>query len=287
MSMLRGTLLLAAALVWTVFTQADAQEARKYSYSNVVTIVGVDGKNEVVVKDGVRGQRRIRVDETTRIQDARGETIPLEGLRAWDRAVVDGRPEQPEQEGGPLVVDRIQLVIGSPDEHRSDELQRRDAAVRERVLERLAASRSLQGSELWVFAHDGRVTLRGLVADEAAKQRAIEIARRTPGVRNVTSELRSDPGVAEWMRLQVRDDVLAREVAERLIARAFPEARLEEDWLFGWEVDGAGFSIDVDADMGTVTLSGFVPSAVDEERAIRIARLTPGVRSVRSVLTRD
>ena len=97
-------------------------------------------------------------------------------------------------------------------------------------------------------------------------------------------ELRTDPTLAEWAAFQLQDEVLAREVAERLVAEAFADARVEEDWAFGWEVEGYGFSLDVDADMGTITLRGSVPTVEHAERAISVARRTRGVRSVQAEL---
>ncbi|NNL64904.1 MAG: BON domain-containing protein [Myxococcales bacterium] len=276
-----------AALVATFFAcGAQAQDVRKYAFTAVVTIVGVDLESgTLVTRDGAR-QREIATDAGTRVQDASGTEIPLASLEAWDRVVVDARREmEGARTGDTLIADRVQLVIGSPGSYRADRgRHQRDAAVRERLIERLAASRSLQGSDVWVSVAGGAATLRGVVADDAAATRAIELARRTAGVHQVRSELRTDPTLAEWASFQVRDEVLAREVAERLIADAFPGARLQEDWAFGWELEGFGFELDVDADMGTVTLRGSVPSPEHAERAIAVTRRTQGVRSVRSEL---
>ena len=265
---------------------AQAQDARKYDYTDVVTVVGIElAGPTLIARDGAK-QHRIATDADTLVQDAGGETIPLASLEAWDRVVVDARREmEGERTGETLIADRIQLVIGSPGAYRADPgRQQRDATVRGRVIERLAASRSLQGSDVWVSVAGGAATLRGLVADETAKARAIEIARRTSGVHRVKDELRTDPTLAEWAAFQLQDEVLAREVAERLVAEAFADARVEEDWAFGWEVEGYGFSLDVDADMGTITLRGSVPTVEHAERAISVARRTRGVRSVQAEL---
>jgi osmotically-inducible protein OsmY len=261
---------------------ATAKQSPRYGYVDVVTVVAVDPDAErITVRDGWR-QRELVADEDTRVNDALGQPMALAALEPWDRVAVDARREmEGDRQGEIPVVDRIQLVIGTPGSDRRDAHHVRDAEVRGRVVERLAASRSLQGSTVWVTVADGQVVLRGLVADDRAAQRAIELARRTPGVRGVRSELRTEPTLAEWLRTEVTDEVLAREVAERIAAEAFPNARSSEDWIFGWEIDGRNFELDVDADMGTVTLSGSVPSAEDAERALSVARRTPGVRSVR------
>jgi hyperosmotically inducible protein len=50
------------------------------------------------------------------------------------------------------------------------------------------------------------------------------------------------------------------------------------------EPDVAGLAIDVDTSKGVVTLSGQVKTKTEEDRAVAIARRTPGVSSVRSTL---
>jgi osmotically-inducible protein OsmY len=282
---------LAAALAMALGLPASAPakpSPQRYGWVDVVTVVAVDpDADQLTVKDGWR-QIELAVDEATRVNDALGEPIALAALEPWDRVAVDARREQHgEGTGKTRVADRIQLVIGTPDSNRSEARRDRDAEVRHRVVERLAASRSLQGSTVWVTVADGKVVLRGLAADERAARRAVELARRTEGVREVESEIDTDPSLREWLRTEVTDEVLAREVAERIAAEAFPNARRSEDWLFGWEIDGRNFELDVDADMGTVTLSGSVPSPEDAERALSAARRTPGVRSVQmDVVTR-
>ena len=97
-----------------------------------------------------------------------------------------------------------------------------DAELRTRLVERLAASRTLEGSDVWVSVEDRRVTLRGVVQDATTEARAIEIARRTPGVRSVKSELSHDPALAERRRIEVRDEQLAEQIARALVRRSSP-----------------------------------------------------------------
>lgn len=183
--------------------------------------------------------------------------------------------------GGPALAaereDRTETrTDGEPDEA--------DAALRTRIVERIAASRSLEGSDIWVSVEDREVTLRGVVQDEATRERAVRIARRTRGVRSVASELTTDPSRAERRRIEARDENLAEQIARTLTEEVFPDARPEADWTYGWEVEGYSWEFDVEVDMGDVTLDGTVPSREDIERAITATRKVPGVRSVRSRL---
>lgn len=50
------------------------------------------------------------------------------------------------------------------------------------------------------------------------------------------------------------------------------------------DADVAGLKIDVDTFKGVVTLSGAVKSRAEADKAVAIARRTPGVKSVKSTL---
>lgn len=45
-----------------------------------------------------------------------------------------------------------------------------------------------------------------------------------------------------------------------------------------------GLKIDVDTSLGVVTLSGIVKSPAEAERAVQLAKATPGVKGVKSTL---
>jgi len=166
-----------------------------------------------------------------------------------------------------------------------DARDRADARLRTRVVERLAASRALEGAEIRVTVEDRRVTLHGRAPDERSASRALAIARRTPGVRSVDGErVEIDPSLGERPRPVVGDEALSEAVARALVEALFPEARAERDWTYGWEVDGFNWEFDVEVDRGDVTLSGTVPSRRALERTIAHTREVAGVRSVHSRL---
>jgi osmotically-inducible protein OsmY len=157
-----------------------------------------------------------------------------------------------------------------------------------RVAARLARSRSLAGSEINVNSEGQTVTLRGTVESEEAKQRAERLAMKTTGVREVRNELTVDKqAVAARRNVNVSDADLSKQVAERLVREVFPGARVDEDFLFGWEVEGATFEVEVEVDDGHVTLEGDVPAREDIFQAIQATRNVPGVRSVDSDLRID
>jgi hypothetical protein len=74
-------------------------------------------------------------------------------------------------------------------------------------------------------------------------------------------------------------------VSRRIVRDVFPKAKAEEDWFYGWEVEGGSFEFDVETDGGQVTLQGEVPALTSIAKAVGTALEVPGVRSVVSQLT--
>ena len=170
----------------------------------------------------------------------------------------------------------------------ADQNQARGDMIQNRVYSRLSSSGSLSGSDIKVTLNGNTVVLDGTVADDQAKQRATRIAQRVSGVDAVTNNLRVDKAAVDKNRnVQVSDDQLSKQIAEKLAKQHFPSARVERDWAFGWEVEGDGWEFEVDVDGGDVTLSGDVPRIGVIGEVLRTARSVPGVRTVTSELQAD
>lgn len=155
------------------------------------------------------------------------------------------------------------------------------------VFMRLAASPSLDMTNMEVKGQGGGIiTLSGTVATEQAKVRALRIARQTRGVEDVRGSLRVDPASRRPAEA-VSDEELSRRVAQKLATETFPGARAEEEWFFGWEVEGANdlWEFDVEADGGVVEPEGSVLSYSDLRKAVEAARKVPGVRSINTQLS--
>ena len=167
----------------------------------------------------------------------------------------------------------------------ADPNQSRGPMLENRVYNRLASSGSLSGADIKVTVNGNTAVLEGAVADEQAKQRAARLAQRVSGVESVTNNLRIDKAAVDKTRnVQVSDDQLSKQVAERLAKEHFPHAQVERDWAFGWEVEGDGWEFEVDVDDGDVTLSGDVPRTGMIAEVLRTTRSVPGVRTVTSEL---
>lgn len=166
--------------------------------------------------------------------------------------------------------------------------QMRADMITNRIYDRLARSGSLAGSDVNVNVNGNTVVLEGTVADDQAKQRASRLAQRVSGVDEVKNNLRVDRAAIDQRRnVNVPDEQLSKQIAERLVKQHFPSAEVERDWLFGWEVEGDGWEFEIDVDGGDVTLSGDVPRTGMIAQIIRTTRSVPGVRTVTSELRLD
>lgn len=160
-----------------------------------------------------------------------------------------------------------------------------DTWIENRIIERLARSSSLAGSQVTVRVENRAVTLEGTVIDEDARQRAERIVRGIAGVRSIENDLQLDEAAIMKRRdVSLDDEKLAAVVAKKLADDTFPGAEAHEAWTYGWEVDGYGWEFDVEADGGAITLEGTVFSVADVTRAVQAARETLGVESVDSNL---
>jgi hyperosmotically inducible periplasmic protein len=138
---------------------------------------------------------------------------------------------------------------------------------------------ALEGSNIDVDTVKGIVTLTGTIPTEAARTRAIAIARATEGVTNVIDETRVGP--AE----KVIDPKVLRETGRttgRMITDGWVKAKIYSQFIPEKTLEDS--DIDVDITMGAVTLQGTVKSEAGRTRALAIAKTTAGVKSVKDEL---
>jgi hyperosmotically inducible protein len=156
-----------------------------------------------------------------------------------------------------------------------------DAGISTSVKSRLAADDTVKAYRIDVDTTDKVVTLRGEVDTPAARDRAVEVARATSGVRDVVDVLKVAPpaaatsGIAEDARDAARD-------AGAMVGDAGITASIKTKMLADTTV--GGLKINIDTTEGVVSLTGDVKSAVEKRRAVAIARETDGVKSVNDKL---
>lgn len=125
------------------------------------------------------------------------------------------------------------LISVSPD------LRPSDAALEQRISERLAQHPELNARELSIEANAGRVLLRGAVDGSFQSALILGVVESTPGVVAVDNELRSTPPVA------LGDDSVL-------------EGRIEQALWWDPRVDSSQIQVEVRA--GVAIISGRVPS---------------------------
>jgi osmotically-inducible protein OsmY len=131
----------------------------------------------------------------------------------------------------------------------------------------LFADERVKGNQISVETLAGRVTLRGKVDSDAAKDAAVSIADKAEGVRGVKNDLQVVPP-GDRKAVDLSDDGITRQVKGGLAQ----DARLE--------------MVDVRTDGGVVSLIGEVPSIDASARASEIA-WAASARPVKNELTYD
>jgi osmotically-inducible protein OsmY len=124
----------------------------------------------------------------------------------------------------------------------------------------------------------GRVTLKGEVETEAARQRAVQIARTTEGVTDVVDQLTVTG--ADVSAVADADD--GERGLDVDLGDPWVTAKIKSKYFLDDEVKG--LSIDVTTAEGIVTLTGEVATPAERRQAVALARATDGVADVRDQL---
>jgi hyperosmotically inducible protein len=166
-----------------------------------------------------------------------------------------------------------------------------DAGVTTKVKSKFASDDVVKAYQIDVGTMDHVVKLSGQVENQAAKERAVTLARGTDGVQDVVDNLRvgegnaalpgehpttGTSGVGDKAAELGRD--AGNAVSDTAITAAVKSKMLADSKV-------GGLNIDVDTSNGVVTLNGNVSSAAEKAAAMRLARDTDGVKSVRDNLT--
>jgi osmotically-inducible protein OsmY len=163
-----------------------------------------------------------------------------------------------------------------------------DGLLTTRIQAQYFADDQVKGRYIDVSTTDKVVTLKGFVESPAARERALQIARSTSGVRQVNDQLLIGQSPRAFEDSQ-RPVATAGE-GQPLPAPAGPpvdDAQLTSTIQSKYFLDSAikGRRIDVDARGGVVTLNGEVASESERAQALLLARETPGVQRVEDHLT--
>ena len=157
----------------------------------------------------------------------------------------------------------------------------------------------LSGSDIDVDVKNGVVTLQGTVPSEAARARAIAVAKANDGVKNVVDQLKIAP--AKGSNMAAKADragdkaesagekatdktVSATQKTGRAIDDGWIKSKIYAQYMADWNTVLNDSNIDVDVANNVVTLNGTVKTAEAKTRAVSIAKATDGVKSVKDNL---
>ena len=156
-----------------------------------------------------------------------------------------------------------------------------DAGITTNVKSKMAVDDTVKAYQVNVDTRNGVVTLTGDVDSPLAKERAVQIARNTDGVRDVVDNITVTES-APTGGLYDRDDADRTgnigDSNEPLTGDPGITAAVKSKLLADSMV--SGLRIDVDTSDGVVTLNGNVKSRAEAERAMMLARKTEGVKRV-------
>jgi hyperosmotically inducible periplasmic protein len=172
----------------------------------------------------------------------------------------------------------------------------------------------LAGSNIDVDVKNGVVTLQGTVPSEAARARALAVAKANDGVKNVVDQLkiapprsgdRMDRAANKAERAAERAEDKAQRAGEktanaaeraadktaaagrsagRAVDDGWIKSKIYAQYLADWNTVLNDSDIDVDVNNNMVTLNGTVKSAEAKAKAVSIAKATDGVKGVKDNL---
>lgn len=141
-----------------------------------------------------------------------------------------------------------------------------DTSMSISVKKKLLGDDKVSGLDVHVRTINGKVTLSGKVPNEAARQRAISLAREVESVKEVISKIEIDE--SSYAKNLASDTAITTKIKLKL---------LDDDQV-------SGLDIHVRTINGKVTLTGVVPDQEAKDRVAAIAKLTNGVAKVYSKL---
>ena len=175
-------LMLIALVAFPAVTSAEtpqpATESKSGSTSEMKDSWITSKAKMKLIADGRTKARRIKVETQSGVVTLRGKVASAE-----ERAAAEDITQRVD--GVKSVRNTLEVV---PDMKRKA-ADTKDDEITKSIHDRMAADEQLKSTSIRVRADNGTVTLMGTVPTIKVKDRAAELARKTPGVRAVRNEL--------------------------------------------------------------------------------------------------
>src|SRR5687768_6688188 len=157
----------------------------------------------------------------------------------------------------------------------------------------------LSGSNIDVDVKNGVVTLQGTVPSEAARSRALAVAKANDGVKSVVDQLKIAPAkgtnmAAKADKAEDKAQAAGEKAADKTVSTTKKTGRAIDDgwikskiyaqYMADWNTVLDDSDIDIDVNNNVVTLNGTVKSAEAKTKAVATAKATDGVKSVQDNL---
>jgi len=136
-----------------------------------------------------------------------------------------------------------------------------DATITANIKTRMADDPVVNAGDIDADTSEGHVILTGVVKTGKEAERAAEIARKVPGVKSVKNALQVG---SRTMGQYLDDKVLVSKIKGKLFSE--PNIR--------------SLNIDVDVNLGVVSLTGIVKTREQKEKALELARSVSGTVDV-------
>lgn len=174
-----------------------------------------------------------------------------------------------------------------------DRVSREDPVITSDVRSKITEDERLSGLILDVKTDKGVVTINGKTHSQEQIDRAIELARNTPGVVSVNSLLKIDAAsTSDTLTPTLEDRKTIVEKGQKELDEAADisgDARIENEVKSKFAADDMikSRNIRITSKDGVVTLKGSVRSTTEQDEAVRVANSVSGVREVRSEIIID
>jgi hyperosmotically inducible protein len=174
-----------------------------------------------------------------------------------------------------------------------DKVSREDSVITSDVRSKMTEDERLRGLILDVKTESGIVTISGKAHTQAQVDRAIELAKNTPGVVTVNSLLNIDASsTSDTLTPTAEDRKQVVEKGQKELDEAADisgDARIENEVKSKFAADDMikSRNIRITSKDGVVTLRGTVRSSEEQDEAIRLANSVTGVKEVKSEVIID
>jgi hyperosmotically inducible protein len=153
-----------------------------------------------------------------------------------------------------------------------------DPGLTTKVKMKMAGDDAVKAYQIDVDTKDGVVTLTGNIDSQEAKDRALQLARETEGVRSVVDMIEVRTAKTSGDSPDGGDRTFGETIDDAGITMSVKTQLLDDPLV-------KGLKIDVDTKNGVVYLTGAVKSETEKQKAIELASRTKGVKEVKANLT--